>query len=84
MYIKVLGDETKDESSYDVHIFKYSCQKKFLISLWAVIVLLLNEKPFLATAFEFVYVTLYSFLVLQIQTGFHWHNYGTRATITRS
>ena len=55
MYIKVLVDETKDESSDDVNIFKYSCQKKFLIFLWFVIVLLLNEKPFLATAFEFVY-----------------------------
>ena len=56
MYIKVLVDETKDESSDDVNIFKYSCQKKFLIFLWFVIVLLLNEKPFLATAFEFVYL----------------------------
>ena len=46
MYKKALVDETKDDSSYDVNIFKYSCQKKFLISLWFVIVLLLNEKPF--------------------------------------
>ena len=40
---------------YEVHKFKYSSQKSF--SLHCVfIVLLLNEKLFLATVFEFVYV----------------------------
>ena len=45
---------TKYECSYDVHKFKYTCQKKFLIFMF--IVLLLNEKLFMATVFEFVYV----------------------------
>ena len=46
----------KVECSYDVHKFKHISQKKFFISLCFVIVLLLNEKLFLATTFEFVYV----------------------------
>ena len=40
---------TKNE--YDIYIFKYSSQTKFLISPCFVIVLLLNEKLFLAAAF---------------------------------
>ena len=37
---------TKDECTYDVHKFKYSSQKKFLISPCFVIVSLLNQKLF--------------------------------------
>ena len=44
----------KDECSYDVH--KYSSQKKFLISPCYVIVLLTNEKLFMAAVFDFVYI----------------------------
>ena len=46
----------KYECSYDVHKLKYNNQNKFLISPCFVIVLHRNEKLFLATVFEFVYV----------------------------
>ena len=44
--------------SYDVHKFNFSSQKKFLISPCLVIVLLWNANLFLATVFEFVYLSI--------------------------
>ena len=46
----------KDECSYDVHNFKYSSQKKILISLCFVIVFIYKWETFMATGFESFYV----------------------------
>ena len=47
---------SNDECSYDVHKFKYSSQKKILISKQNNNKARGNEKLFLATVIEFVYV----------------------------
>ena len=51
---------------YDLLKFKYSCQKKFLIFPYFVIVLLLNEKLFLAAIFEIVHSSLALFELLKV------------------
>ena len=62
---------SKDKCSYDVHKFKHSSQKKLLISHCFVVVLLLNEKLFLATAFEFVHaITALVFCLVRVIA--HW------------
>ena len=53
--------QTKDKCSYNVHKFKYSSQKKVLMSQFFVNVLLLNEKLYLAAVFEFVYAIFWLF-----------------------